>query len=412
MPANVLIVEDESAIVDFLRDNLRQDEHTRPGGRHRARRAARHCAATATTSSLVDVGLPDGSGPRRRARDPRRRGRRSRRRRDRADGAGRGAGPPPRLLSAAPTTTCRSRSRYPELLARVSALHERIRRVTRRDLIAVGPLEIDVLARARPRRGHADPAPGEGVRAARHAGPRPGARDPEGRAAGAHLGLPQQPHDAHARQPRIAAAAPDRGRAARHAVHRQPVGRRLRPRRLGVVMRRVLPNRLVAGGRGPVGDGLVGLRGIRRAARSTTSPTPRTRRRSADRADLALAVLRAGGRPTTPGRHGARRGRCARRASACPSAPTGPRPPIRAGAATSGAAARRSRSAPSATAAWSSSAMARSGAIERRERIGLATALFDVLVGAMGCALWAGASHARRLGQGRAASRVASRAAT
>lgn len=44
-------------------------------------------------------------------------------------------------------------------------------------------------------------------------------------------------------------------------------------------------------------------------------------------------------------------------------------------------------------------AVPRTGAIERRERIGLLIALTTVLIGAMGCALWAGAAHARRLGR-------------
>ena len=62
MPANVLIVEDEPAIVDFLRDNLREDEHSVTGSRHRARRRSWRCAATATTSCWSTSGCPTAPG--------------------------------------------------------------------------------------------------------------------------------------------------------------------------------------------------------------------------------------------------------------------------------------------------------------------------------------------------------------
>jgi two-component system OmpR family sensor kinase len=128
----------------------------------------------------------------------------------------------------------------------------------------------------------------------------------------------------------------------------------------------------------------------------------------ADRADLALAVLRAGGTPATAGvavlsRPGARI------APGVPSArdwAAAADPHWRSDV-------RRGRQAFSVRAVGDGRlvvvALARTGAIERRERIGLATALFIVLVGAMGCALWAGAAHARRLGRvARVARRIAS----
>ena len=126
-----------------------------------------------------------------------------------------------------------------------------------------------------------------------------------------------------------------------------------------------------------------------------------------DRADLALAVLRAGGRPVTPGLAVlARTG-----ASVAPGVPS----------AGDWAAAtdptwrrdgRRGRTAVALRAVGDGRlvvvAEVRAGTIERRERIGLATALVVVLVGAMGCALWAGSAHARRLGRvARVARRIA-----
>ncbi len=118
----------------------------------------------------------------------------------------------------------------------------------------------------------------------------------------------------------------------------------------------------------------------------------------ADRADLALAVVRAGGTPVTPGLTVAERpGRPV--VSGVPSAAdwaAAADPRWRRDA-------RRGRLAISVRAVGDGRlvvvATARSGAIERRERIGLAIALTTVLIGAMGCALWAGASHARRLGR-------------
>src|SRR5690349_21913506 len=61
MSANVLIVEDESAIVDFLRDNLVHDEH-RVCAAGTVRDALTALAARRYDVVLVDVGLPDGSG--------------------------------------------------------------------------------------------------------------------------------------------------------------------------------------------------------------------------------------------------------------------------------------------------------------------------------------------------------------
>jgi DNA-binding response OmpR family regulator len=145
MSANVLIVEDEAGIVDFLRDNLRQDEHrVRAVGTVRdamvALKGERHDIV------LIDIGLPDGSGL-----DVVRaiRG---------GDAGDPGVGVIVLTARAEEQDRLRGFDRgaddyvpkpfsYPELLARVSALHERIRRVTRRDVIAFGALEIDILAR-------------------------------------------------------------------------------------------------------------------------------------------------------------------------------------------------------------------------------------------------------------------------
>ncbi len=145
MPANILIVEDESGIVDFLRDNLREDEH-----RVRAVGNVREALAVLKVERhdiiLVDVGLPDGSGL------------------DvvRAIRSGEAGDPGAGVILLTARAEEQDRLRgfargaddyvpkpfsYPELLARVTALHERIRRVTRRDTIALGALEIDVLAR-------------------------------------------------------------------------------------------------------------------------------------------------------------------------------------------------------------------------------------------------------------------------
>ena len=59
MSANVLIVEDETAIVDFLRDNLMHDEH-RVTAVGTARDAIKALGAEHFDVALVDVGLPDG----------------------------------------------------------------------------------------------------------------------------------------------------------------------------------------------------------------------------------------------------------------------------------------------------------------------------------------------------------------
>jgi DNA-binding response OmpR family regulator len=146
MPANVLIVEDEPAIADFLRDNLRQDEH-KVAAAGTVRDAIRLLSGERFDIVLVDVGLPDGSGL------------------DvlRAIRGGDAGDPGVGVIVLTARTEEQDRLRgfqrgaddyvakpfgYPELLARITALHERLRRVTRRDLIAVGEIEIDVLARS------------------------------------------------------------------------------------------------------------------------------------------------------------------------------------------------------------------------------------------------------------------------
>jgi two-component system sensor histidine kinase BaeS len=117
-----------------------------------------------------------------------------------------------------------------------------------------------------------------------------------------------------------------------------------------------------------------------------------------ERADLAVAVARSGGTPVTPGLTVlAAPGRSV--LAGVPSAAdwaAAADPRWRRDA-------RRGRTAFAVRAVGDGRlvvvAQARTGAIERRERIGLAIALSTVLVGAMGCALWAGAAHARRLGR-------------
>ena len=145
MPANVLLVEDETGIVDFLRHNLREDEyHVRAVGN--VRDALIALRTDAPEIALIDVGLPDGSGL-------------EILRVIRSGEAG-NPGVGVILLTARSEEQDRLRGfargaddyipkpfSYPELLARVSALHERIRRVTRREMISVGAIEIDVLGR-------------------------------------------------------------------------------------------------------------------------------------------------------------------------------------------------------------------------------------------------------------------------
>jgi two-component system response regulator MtrA len=146
MSANVLIVEDESAIVDFLRDNLRQDEH-RVAAAGTVRDAVRLLSGERFDVVLVDVGLPDGSGL------------------DvvRAIRGGDAGDPAVGVIVLTARTEEQDRLRgfqrgaddyvakpfgYPELLARIGALHDRLRRTTRRDVLTVGEIEIDVLARS------------------------------------------------------------------------------------------------------------------------------------------------------------------------------------------------------------------------------------------------------------------------
>jgi len=146
MSANVLIVEDETAIVDFLRDNLVHDEHrVRAAGT--VRDALKELAAQHFDIALVDVGLPDGSGL------------------DvvRAIRGGEAGDPGIGVIVLTARTEEQDRLRgfqrgaddyvakpfgYPELLARIVALHDRLRRATRRDVLTVGEIEIDVLARS------------------------------------------------------------------------------------------------------------------------------------------------------------------------------------------------------------------------------------------------------------------------
>jgi len=146
MSANVLIVEDETAIVDFLRDNLVHDEH-RVRAVGTVRDALKELAAQHFDIALVDVGLPDGSGL------------------DvvRAVRGGEAGDPGIGVIVLTARTEEQDRLRgfqrgaddyvakpfgYPELLARIVALHDRLRRATRRDVLTVGEIEIDVLARS------------------------------------------------------------------------------------------------------------------------------------------------------------------------------------------------------------------------------------------------------------------------
>jgi signal transduction histidine kinase len=127
----------------------------------------------------------------------------------------------------------------------------------------------------------------------------------------------------------------------------------------------------------------------------------------ADRADLALAVLHAGGRPAVPGLQ-VLSPPAATPASAIPSAADW----ARAGRRGWRRDARSGRTAyavrPVGDGRLVVVTAVRSGTLERRERIGLAAALFTVLVGAMGYAVRAGATHARRLAHlARVARRIA-----
>jgi DNA-binding response OmpR family regulator len=146
MGARVLLVEDESAIADFLADNLRQDDHHvhTVGGLGEAVAALERIRPDV---ALIDVGLPDGSGFElcRQIR-------------------GGAAGNPEVgviMLTARAEEQDRVRGfdrgaddyvvkpfHYPELLGRINALATRLGGGRRSDQLVVGPIQIDVRGRS------------------------------------------------------------------------------------------------------------------------------------------------------------------------------------------------------------------------------------------------------------------------
>jgi len=148
--ATILLVEDDMPTRTFLADNLTADGYELLVAEC-ARDGLRLLETKFPDVALVDLGLPDGSGL-----DILRHVRASDGVVSRIDPAvplivisGR-AGELDRLRGferGCDDYLCKPFG-YPELLARITALHERLRRVTRRDLIAVGEIEIDVLARS------------------------------------------------------------------------------------------------------------------------------------------------------------------------------------------------------------------------------------------------------------------------
>ncbi len=145
MGANVLIIEDEAAIVDFVVDNLRQDDHQTQSATS-VREALVQLRRTRPDIVLVDIGLPDGSGL------------------DiiRSVRGGEAGDPGVGIILLTARAEEQDRLRgfargaddyvtkpfsYPELLARIAALHARLVRSTSHDVICVGALRVDVSAR-------------------------------------------------------------------------------------------------------------------------------------------------------------------------------------------------------------------------------------------------------------------------
>jgi DNA-binding response OmpR family regulator len=146
MGASLLIIEDEAAIADFLAENLRQDDHdveTAGSVGDAMRRLERERPAIA----VIDVGLPDGSGF-----DLCRRIR-----------AGEAGDPEVGIIMLTARAEEQDRVRgfargaddyvvkpfhYPELLARINALHLRLTGARRADRIVAGPVEIDLVHRS------------------------------------------------------------------------------------------------------------------------------------------------------------------------------------------------------------------------------------------------------------------------
>ena len=145
MGVSLLVIEDEPAILDFLADNLRQDDHRVVGASSLAQ-GALLLAEVRPDIALIDVGLPDGSGF-----DLCRRIREG------------DAGDPDVgviMLTARAEEQDRVRGfqrgaddyvtkpfHYPELLGRINALAVRVTGTRRLEQIAVGQIRVDVTRR-------------------------------------------------------------------------------------------------------------------------------------------------------------------------------------------------------------------------------------------------------------------------
>ena len=145
MGVSLLVIEDEPAILDFLADNLRMDDHRVVGASSLAQ-GALLLAEVRPDITLIDVGLPDGSGF-----DLCRRIREG------------DAGDPDVgviMLTARAEEQDRVRGfqrgaddyvtkpfHYPELLCRINALAARVSGTRRVEHLAVGPVRIDITRR-------------------------------------------------------------------------------------------------------------------------------------------------------------------------------------------------------------------------------------------------------------------------
>ncbi len=145
MGVSLLVIEDEPAILEFLADNLRMDDHRVVGASSLAQ-GALLLAEVRPDITLIDVGLPDGSGFElcRRIREG-------------------DAGDPDVgviMLTARAEEQDRVRGfqrgaddyvtkpfHYPELLGRINALAARVSGTRRVEQLSVGPICIDMTRR-------------------------------------------------------------------------------------------------------------------------------------------------------------------------------------------------------------------------------------------------------------------------